>query len=566
MNEAGFSGTKAATIVGITYRQLDYWARTDLIRPSLADASGSGSRRLYSYRDLLELRVIKSLLDAGIKLESVRTAFEYLRTHVDTDIASAHLVISGNDVILCDGDQLIDVMRRSGQGVLNVLAIGGVKSDLDSTIVELDRRRRRPLRPAAPCDECAPSTSPLDAVHRALGAKMVPFGGWEMPLAYPMGTIDEHLACRNDAVVFDVSHLGTVRVRGADADRRAAVRVDQRPAQDRPGSGAVHPPARRERRLGARRHHRVVDRRRPLRRHAQRHRNTDRVRAAIGGRRDHPRPGRCSPCRARSAKERLATVFPEAAAVGRFRVATATWQGHDVRRRRHRLHGRGGRRDRRAQRRRHRPVVGHHSRRHHAGRARRARHAAPRGRAPAARPRARSRHHQPAGRPRLGRGLVEGRLPRPQGAGGRARRGRRHASSLASPRTAAARRGPTATCSSTGNRSARSPAATSRRCSATASPWRSCLRTPRSAPPCRSTCGASQLGGPRRADTFRRQALISASSRRPSWSATSLPRPSLPAPSSLPPSWPRSSWPGSSLPAPSSLPRTSWRWPSSPSV
>jgi DNA-binding transcriptional MerR regulator len=137
MTEQGYSGTKAASIVGISYRQLDYWARTDLIRPSLADASGSGSRRLYSYRDLLELRVIKSLLDAGIKLESVRTAFEYLRTHVDTDIASAHLVISGSDVILCDGEQLIDVMRRGGQGVLNVLALGGVKSDLDSTIVEL---------------------------------------------------------------------------------------------------------------------------------------------------------------------------------------------------------------------------------------------------------------------------------------------------------------------------------------------------------------------------------------------------------------------------------------------
>ena len=137
MTEQGFSGTKAASVVGISYRQLDYWARTDLIRPSLADASGSGSRRLYSYRDLLELRVIKSLLDAGIKLESVRTAFEYLRTHVETDIASAHLVISGSDVILCDGEQLIDVMRRGGQGVLNVLAIGGVKSGLDATITEL---------------------------------------------------------------------------------------------------------------------------------------------------------------------------------------------------------------------------------------------------------------------------------------------------------------------------------------------------------------------------------------------------------------------------------------------
>jgi DNA-binding transcriptional MerR regulator len=80
--EPGFSGTKAAKIVGISYRQLDYWARTDLVRPSLTDAKGSGSRRAYSYRDLLELRVIKSLLDAGIKLESVRIAFEYLRKHV----------------------------------------------------------------------------------------------------------------------------------------------------------------------------------------------------------------------------------------------------------------------------------------------------------------------------------------------------------------------------------------------------------------------------------------------------------------------------------------------------
>lgn len=136
MGEVGYSGTKAASIVGISYRQLDYWARTNLVRPSLTDASGSGSRRQYSYRDLLELRVIKSLLDAGIKLESVRTAFEYLRQHVDTDIASAHLVISGSDVLLCDGDTLIDVMRR-GQGVLNVLAIGGLKIDLDQQLVQL---------------------------------------------------------------------------------------------------------------------------------------------------------------------------------------------------------------------------------------------------------------------------------------------------------------------------------------------------------------------------------------------------------------------------------------------
>ncbi|MGB8859395.1 MAG: MerR family transcriptional regulator [Ilumatobacteraceae bacterium] len=135
MSEVGFSGTKAASVVGISYRQLDYWARTDLIRPSLSDASGSGSRRTYSYRDLLELRVIKSLLDAGIKLESVRKAFTYLREQADTDIATATLVISGHDVLLCDGEMLIDIVRRGGQGVLNVLAIGSVKTDLDASLL-----------------------------------------------------------------------------------------------------------------------------------------------------------------------------------------------------------------------------------------------------------------------------------------------------------------------------------------------------------------------------------------------------------------------------------------------
>ena len=137
MSEVGYSGTKAASVVGISYRQLDYWARTNLVRPSLVDAAGSGSRRAYSYRDLLELRLIKSLLEAGIKLESVRSAFEYLRSQVTTDITSAHLVISGGKVLLCDGDELIDVVRK-GQGVLNVIAIGSVKDDLDHQLVQLD--------------------------------------------------------------------------------------------------------------------------------------------------------------------------------------------------------------------------------------------------------------------------------------------------------------------------------------------------------------------------------------------------------------------------------------------
>ncbi len=133
--EIGYSGTRTAQIVGISYRQLDYWARTDLVRPSLADAQGSGSRRLYTYRDLLELKMIKNLLDAGLKLESVREVFKYLREHLDVDIAAAHLVIEGSQVVLCQGDQLIDVVRR-GQGVLNVLSIAGVIGEVDARLTE----------------------------------------------------------------------------------------------------------------------------------------------------------------------------------------------------------------------------------------------------------------------------------------------------------------------------------------------------------------------------------------------------------------------------------------------
>lgn len=132
-----FSGTRAAQIVGISYRQLDYWARTDLIRPSGSDASGSGSRRQYTYRDLLELKVIKKLIDAGIRLESVRDVFAYLRNHVDSDISAAHIVIEGSSVILCDGDELIDILR-GGQGVFNILPLSGVRDEVDREIVSFD--------------------------------------------------------------------------------------------------------------------------------------------------------------------------------------------------------------------------------------------------------------------------------------------------------------------------------------------------------------------------------------------------------------------------------------------
>jgi DNA-binding transcriptional MerR regulator len=87
---------------------------------------------------LLELRVIKTLLDAGIKLESVREVFKYLRNHVESEITAAHIVISGQSVVLCQGDQLVDVLRN-GQGVLNVLPLAGVKDQVDSQIVALTR-------------------------------------------------------------------------------------------------------------------------------------------------------------------------------------------------------------------------------------------------------------------------------------------------------------------------------------------------------------------------------------------------------------------------------------------
>lgn len=159
MSTDGFSGREAADIVGITYRQLDYWARTDLIRPSLADAKGSGSRRRYSYRDLLELKMIKSLLDAGQRLERVRAAFAYLREQVGEEVTAVTLVIAGDSVVLVrDGEDLIDVVNRyQGQGVLNLLALDGVKEQIDARIVEL---RAEPARHAQGPEGARPAVAP----------------------------------------------------------------------------------------------------------------------------------------------------------------------------------------------------------------------------------------------------------------------------------------------------------------------------------------------------------------------------------------------------------------------
>lgn len=133
----GYRGPEVCRVVGITYRQLDYWARTDLVRPSLVEARGSGTQRRYSYRDLVRLKVVKSLLDAGVKLQTARKAIEYLRDDLGEDWASASLVLDGaNSVLARDGDALVDLVRR-GQGVLNIVPLGAVVHEIDAAIVEL---------------------------------------------------------------------------------------------------------------------------------------------------------------------------------------------------------------------------------------------------------------------------------------------------------------------------------------------------------------------------------------------------------------------------------------------
>ena len=146
----GYSGPQVCGLVGITYRQLDYWARTGLLQPSVASAKGSGSRRLYSYSDVLELKVIKQLLDAGQSLQSARRAVECLRDDLGADLASANLVLTGTSSVLArDNGEVVDLLKK-GQGVFNIVPMAGVVDELDADIVRLDRASATatPSRPA----------------------------------------------------------------------------------------------------------------------------------------------------------------------------------------------------------------------------------------------------------------------------------------------------------------------------------------------------------------------------------------------------------------------------------
>jgi DNA-binding transcriptional MerR regulator len=134
--EVGYRGPQVCSIVGITYRQLDYWARTDLLPPSITEAHGSGSQRRYSYSDLVQLKVIKRLLDSGVSLQAARRAIDCLRSSGD-DLASANLVIDDRRSVLArSGEEIIDLLQ-GGQTVLNIVPLGGVVSELEAAITDL---------------------------------------------------------------------------------------------------------------------------------------------------------------------------------------------------------------------------------------------------------------------------------------------------------------------------------------------------------------------------------------------------------------------------------------------
>lgn len=132
--EPGYRGPQVCGIVGITYRQLDYWARTGLLRPSISDARGSGTQRRYSYHDILELKVIKRLLDAGISLQRARRAVDCLREGLGADVASTSLVLVGNESVLAGSDGEVVDLLRGGQGVFNIVPMSGVVEELDAAI------------------------------------------------------------------------------------------------------------------------------------------------------------------------------------------------------------------------------------------------------------------------------------------------------------------------------------------------------------------------------------------------------------------------------------------------
>ncbi|MCD5349674.1 MerR family transcriptional regulator [Kineosporia mesophila] len=138
--EAGYRGPIACRAAGITYRQLDYWARTGLVQPTVRNATGSGTQRLYSFRDVLVLKVVKRLLDTGVSLQQIRIAVNHLRDHGVEDLAQITLMSDGASVYECtSADEVIDLVQ-GGQGVFGI-AVGRVWREVEGTLAELPAER-----------------------------------------------------------------------------------------------------------------------------------------------------------------------------------------------------------------------------------------------------------------------------------------------------------------------------------------------------------------------------------------------------------------------------------------
>ncbi|CAN5709855.1 MerR family transcriptional regulator [soil metagenome] len=138
--DIGYRGPTACTAAGITYRQLDYWARTGLVAPSVRAAAGSGTQRLYGFRDILVLKVVKRLLDTGVSLQNIRTAVHYLRERGVADLARITLMSDGASVYECTStDEVVDLVQ-GGQGVFGI-AVGRVWREVEGSLAELPGER-----------------------------------------------------------------------------------------------------------------------------------------------------------------------------------------------------------------------------------------------------------------------------------------------------------------------------------------------------------------------------------------------------------------------------------------
>ena len=138
--DMGYRGPTACSAAGITYRQLDYWARTGLVEPSIRNAAGSGSQRLYSFTDILVLKVVKRLLDTGVSLQNIRTAVSHLRERGVDDLAQITLMSDGATVYECtSADEVVDLVQ-GGQGVFGI-AVGRVWREVEGSLAELPGER-----------------------------------------------------------------------------------------------------------------------------------------------------------------------------------------------------------------------------------------------------------------------------------------------------------------------------------------------------------------------------------------------------------------------------------------